>query len=94
MSGGSAFYVLIYAIFYFVNKVSLFLLYGSAAFPEETVGFGKGNGGTHLLPSVPVSPGQLSAGEGVGARGPAGIAAAEWHSLTALQGDLSSTGQK
>lgn len=60
MSGGSAFYVLIYAIFYFVNKVSSFLLYGSVSFPEETVGFGKGNGGTHLLLSVPVSPRQLS----------------------------------
>lgn len=46
MSGGSAFYVLIYAIFYFVNKVSLFLLYESATFPEEMVGFRKGNGGT------------------------------------------------
>ena len=46
MSGGSAFYVLIYAIFYFVNKVLLFLLYETAAFLEEIVGFGKGNGGT------------------------------------------------
>lgn len=46
MSGGSAFYVLIYAIFYFVNKVLLLLLCESATFLEEIVGFGKGNGGT------------------------------------------------
>lgn len=45
MSGGSAFYVLIYAIFYFVNKVLLFS-YESATFLEGIVGFGKGNGGT------------------------------------------------
>lgn len=43
MSGGSAFYVLIYAVFYFVNKV--FLLGESAMFLGVTVGFGKGNGG-------------------------------------------------
>lgn len=70
MSGGSAFYVLIYAVFYFVNKV--FLLGGSATFwgwdlGKETVGL--------LSPSVPV-PAQSSAHspsrqeeEGVGAPG-------------------------
>ena len=41
MSGGSAFYVLIYAIFYFVNKVLLFLLYESATFLEEMFDLGK-----------------------------------------------------
>lgn len=35
-----------------------------------------------VVPSDPVSPRQLSAGEGVGARGPAGVTAAERCSLT------------
>lgn len=44
MSGGSAFYVLIYAIFYFVNKVLSPLSYRSDAFLGEIVGSGEGNG--------------------------------------------------
>lgn len=53
VSGGSAFYVLIYAIFYFVNKVLSLLLYEGATFLEETVGFGKGNGRTAQSQPVP-----------------------------------------
>lgn len=54
MSGGSAFYVLIYAVFYFVNKV--FLLDESAVGLGVTVGSGKGNGGPAESQSVHASP--------------------------------------
>lgn len=56
MSGGSAFYVLIYAVFYFVNKV--FLVGESAVFLGVTVGFGKGNGRLAESQSAHASPQQ------------------------------------
>ena len=91
MSGGSAFYVLIYAVFYFVNKV--LLLHQGATFLEEIVGFGKGDGRTAWSRSVPVpAPGSSRAsgadGPARGARrpyapeAPARVACAERCSLT------------
>lgn len=57
MSGGSAFYVLIYAVFYFVNKVLSFPLYESATFLGEAVGFGKGQPESFQIGKRVVVPG-------------------------------------
>lgn len=84
MSGGSAFYVLIYAVFYFVNKV--FLLGGSATFLGVTVGFGKGNSGPAESQCARASPRQCSQPfqtGGGGCRCPR--TCAEQHSLTPPQ---------
>lgn len=76
MSGGSAFYVLIYAIFYFVNKV--FPLGESAMVLGTTVGFGKGNG----VPVCPCQP-ETVPDRREGCRCPR--TCAEQHSLTPPQ---------
>lgn len=87
MSGGSAFYVLIYAVFYFVNKV--FLLGESAMFLGVTVGFGKGNGGPAESHSTHASTQGSADSPSRQDRGVCPRTCAEQHSLTPPERGLS-----